>query len=45
MTKKFKAWFNKYGMMDDGWQSLELWQRSRIERIAYRAYKKGKRDE
>lgn len=42
--KKFEDWFNKYGMMDDSWQSLEPWQRERIKRIAYRAYRRGQMD-
>lgn len=42
--KKFEDWFSKYGMMDDGWQSLEPWQRERVKRIAYRAYCRGQQD-
>lgn len=40
----FKAWFNKYGMLDDGWSSLAPWQYHRIMLIAWRAYRKGRKD-
>ena len=31
-------------MLDDTWNSLAAWQLHNIERIAYRSYKKGKKD-
>ena len=43
-TKDFEKWWNAgYGILDDGW-TFEGWQRSRLKRIAYRAYKRGKND-
>ena len=44
MTNKFLKWFKKYGILDDYWASLEPWQAHRIQRIAWRAYNKGKKD-
>ena len=39
----FTGWFQFNGWMDDGWD-MEIWQRLRIQRIAWRAYRKGVSD-
>jgi hypothetical protein len=44
-TKEFEKWFSAgYCTLDDGWP-FEGWQHSKIKRIAYRAYKRGKTDQ
>jgi len=40
IPKHFMKWFNIYGIMDDDW-CLEMWQLKRLERIAWRCYRKG----
>jgi len=44
MTKKFKEWFRVFGWMNDTWSGLESWQYQKIQRIAWRAYKRGMKD-
>ena len=44
IPKWFTRWFHRYGLMHDGWASLDVWQKFNIERIAWRAYQKGKKD-
>ena len=34
------SWFDKHGWFNDWWE-MDTWERSRVERIAYRAYKRG----
>lgn len=41
IPKWFKGWFRKYGVQDDWLAENEYWVG---ERIAWRAYRKGKRD-
>ena len=43
MSEQFIKWFQFNGWMDDGW-NMEAWQRSRIEKIAWRSYRKGVAD-
>ena len=45
MTKRFLKWYKEFGLMSDAWHALELWQYNRIQRIAWRAYKRGRYDE
>uniref|UniRef100_A0A6H1ZA40 Uncharacterized protein n=1 Tax=viral metagenome TaxID=1070528 RepID=A0A6H1ZA40_9ZZZZ len=40
IPKYFTEWFRIWGWSDDGW-NMELWQNSRILRIAWRSYRKG----
>ena len=45
IPKYFIKWLRLHGYFDDLWSSLDMWQRHNIDRIAYRAYRKGRKDE
>jgi len=40
IPKHFMKWFRIYGLMDDD-ISEDCWQQKRLERIAWRCYRKG----
>jgi len=43
IPKHFMKWFRIYGLMDDApW--IDLWEKRAIERIAWRAYRRGVAD-
>ena len=45
MPYYFIEWFDRSGLLDDGWKGMDVWMINRIRRIAWRAYRKGAKDE
>ena len=41
IPKWFEKWFGSYGIMDD---ATPFWASGSVKRIAWRAYRKGKKD-
>ena len=44
IPKHFMKWFKIYGLMDDAISEEGYWQQKRLERTAWRAYRRGVAD-